>query len=405
MKRDGSLPAQVMEATEAQVRDAFTAAASTITAGDLPPRPAPARNSRASRGVWSLRAWAPRARVRALVPAAAAASVTAVAVTAAVVVPGLLDGTPSGVLASPAAAPRFFAAIAADRTATGTHPVTVVKIYRSGTGRPVPGVKLTVPAPQQIQAVSRLGNDRTFVAAAFDRKTCVTHFTGFSLGPAGQIQRVSSLSVPRISGNVGQLAGSADGKVLAFTSLGCRPPGGLQIGAIHLATGQVSRWRDPSGTVGSPSLTADGSVLGFVAGGTGPKLVAWTIRTDAPAGSFLKTARKVLDLPEDVGNVILSPSGAQIYAETQLGSIQGPVFLDLYRTSTGSLIRQIARLSPGGKKLSIPWLALDRPGRHMLAYLFFDRSRVEAFDLRTGRHFSLSVPHLAHTTGFTTLAW
>jgi len=405
MKRDHGLPAQTAEAMEAQVRDAFAAAAGTITAGDLPPRPTPARNSRASRSVWSLRAWAPRARVRALVPVAAAASVTAIAVTAAVVVPGLLDGTPSGSLADPAAAPRFFVALTADRTATGTPPVTVVKIYRSGSGRPVPGAKLTVPASQQLQAVSRLGNDRTFVAAAFDRKACVTHFTRFSVSAAGQLQRVTPLSVPRISGDVGQLAGSADGKVLAFTLDGCGPRG-LQLGAIHLATGQVSRWRDPL-PYASPSLSADGSVLGFVSPGPGSagKNLVWTIRTDAPAGPIFKSARKVLELPEGVGYSILSPSGTQIYAEAQLGSSEGPVVLNVYRTSTGSLIRQVARLSPGGKKQSTPWLALDRSGRHMLAYLFFDRSRVEAFDLRTGRHFSLSVPQLAPITGFSTIAW
>lgn len=407
MKRDDSLPAQVMEAMEAQVRDAFGAAAGTITAGDLPPRPAPARNSRASRPVWSLRAWAPRARVRSLVPVAAAASVTAIAVTAAVVVPGLLDGTPSGSLADPAVAPRFFAALT-DRTATGTGGVVTVKIYRSGTGRPVPGAELTVPASQQIQAVSRLGNDRTFVAAAYDRKACVTHFTRFSVSAAGQLQRVTPLSVPRIRGYVGQLVSSADGKVLGFFLTGCGPLG-LQIGVIHLATGQVSRWRDPT-PGGSPSLSADGSVLGFVSPPPDPAVkkfveFAWTIRTDAPAGPLFKSARKVLDLPGDVDNAILSPSGAQMYAETQLGSSRGPVLLNLYRLSTGSLIRQIARLSPGGRKLSLPLLTLDRSGRHMLTYQFYDRSLVRAFDLRTGRRFSLSVPHLAYIPNLSTLAW
>jgi hypothetical protein len=404
MKRDDSLPAQTTEAMEAQVRDAFAAAAGTITAGDLPPRPAPVRNSLASRAVWILRAWAPRARVRALVPVAAAASVTAIAVTA-VVVPGLLNGAPDGAVASPAAPPRFFAGLTVDPAATGTGGVvTVVKIYRSGTGRPVPGAELTVPASQQIQSVSRLGSDRTFVAAAYDRKACVTHFTRFSVSAAGQIQRAAPLSVPSISGDVEQLASSADGKVLGFFLSACKP--GLQVVAIHLATGQISRWRNAA-VGGSPSLTADGSVLGFVSGRTtySRKTFAWTIRTDAPAGPLFEHARKVLSLPTNVDDAILSPSGAQIYAETQADSGRGPLVLSLYRTSTGSLIRPVVRLSPGGKQLSLAVLTLDREARHLLAYGLSGGSLVKAFDLRTGRHFSLSVPHLAIDGGLSTLAW
>jgi len=405
MKRDDSLPAQTTEATEAQVRDAFAAAAGTITAGDLPPRPAPARNSRASRAVWSLRAWAPRARIRALVPVAAAASVTAIAVTGAVVVPGLLNGAPGGAEANPAAPPRFFAGLTVDPAATGTGGVvTVVKIYRSGNGKPVPGATLTVPASQQIQSVSRLGDDRTFVAAAYDRKACITHFTKFSVSAAGQIQRATPLSVPSISGDVEQLASSADGKVLGFFLSACKP--GLQVVAIHLATGQISRWRNAS-VGGSPSLTADGSVLGFISGRTTDfrKTFAWTIRTDSPAGPLFKHARKVLSLPANVDDAILSPSGAQIYAETQVTSGRGPLVVNLYRTSTGSLIRPVVRLSSGGQQLSLAALTLDRDARHLLAYGFSGGSLVKAFDLRTGRHFSLSVPNLAIDGGLSTLAW
>ena len=328
----------------------------------------------------------------------------AIAVTAAVVVPGLLDGTPSGALANPAAAPRFFAGVTAKQT--HTFPVaTVVKIYRSATGRPVPGAELTVPAGQQIQSVSRLGNDRTFVAAAYDRKACLTHFLTFAVDAAGQLHRTAPLSVPQISGDVEELASSADGKVLGFMLSPCNRSG-LQVVAIHLTTAQINRWHNP-GVAGSPSLTADGSVLGFAATPSFPpqKYLAWTIRTDAPPGPLFKRARKVLDLPMGVDRVILSPSGAQLYAETQLGSSRGPLVLNLYRTSTGSLIRQVTRLGPGGQQLSLASLTLDTPARHLLAYGFFDGSLVKAFDLRTGRHLSLHVPHLAIDGGLSTLAW
>jgi hypothetical protein len=106
-----------------------------------------------------------------------------------------------------------------------------------------------------------------------------------------------------------------------------------------------------------------------------------------------------------VDRVILSPSGTQFYAETQLGSSRGPVVLNLYRTSTGSLIRQVLRLGPGGKQLSFVSLSPDEAARHLLAYGLFNGSLVKAYDLRTGRHLSLHVPNLAIDGGLSTLAW
>jgi hypothetical protein len=88
-----------------------------------------------------------------------------------------------------------------------------------------------------------------------------------------------------------------------------------------------------------------------------------------------------------------------------VGSGRGPLVLNLYRTSTGSLIRPVVHLSPGGQQLSLAVLTLDREARHLLAYGLSGGSLVKAFDLRTGRHFSLSVPHLAIDGGLSTLAW
>jgi hypothetical protein len=82
-----------MRAMEERVRDAFGAAAETVTAQGLPGLPTtPAGRSWKARGLW---AWAPRARMHVLVPAAAAACVTVIAVTATLVVPELL-GSPLG---------------------------------------------------------------------------------------------------------------------------------------------------------------------------------------------------------------------------------------------------------------------------------------------------------------------
>src|SRR5262249_57267806 len=94
-----------MRAMEERVRDAFGAAAETVTVQDLPGPPTPADRSRAA---WGLPAWAPRARLHALVPVAAAACVAVIVVTATVVVPRLLAGPAGGQAGPPAGAPQVF---------------------------------------------------------------------------------------------------------------------------------------------------------------------------------------------------------------------------------------------------------------------------------------------------------
>jgi hypothetical protein len=81
------------------------------------------------------------------------------------------------------------------------------------------------------------------------------------------------------------------------------------------------------------------------------------------------------------------------------------VVLNLYRTSTGSLIRQVLRLGPGGQHLAFVSLSLDKSARHLLVYGFANGPVVKAFDLRTGRHLSLPVKNLAIDGGISTLAW
>ena len=150
MKGLEDLPKQTMEE---RVRDAFGAAAETVTAEDLPGPPAPAGRSWPTRG---LRAWAPRVRMHALVPIAAAGCVTAIVVTATLVVPKLLAGPPAGALAGP---PRFFAGVA-EHPPGHFPPSTVLNIYRSATGRVVATARL--PKPDHVfAAVARLGRGPT----------------------------------------------------------------------------------------------------------------------------------------------------------------------------------------------------------------------------------------------------
>jgi hypothetical protein len=79
-------------------------------------------------------------------------------------------------------APPFFAGIVAEPS--GETFVDVVKIFNSATG--APAATVTVPAPQVLFALARLGDDRSFVAGSFDRDACVTHLWTFSIDAAGQ---------------------------------------------------------------------------------------------------------------------------------------------------------------------------------------------------------------------------
>jgi hypothetical protein len=108
-----------------------------------------------------------------------------------------------------------------------------VKIFSSATGTPAGA--LPSPASQEFEAVNRLGDDQTFVAASFDRSACVTHLWKFTINAAGKPGGLTPLSVPQLSGDVEELASNTDGKVLAFSLSGCQP-NDLQIGVIHLAT-------------------------------------------------------------------------------------------------------------------------------------------------------------------------
>jgi hypothetical protein len=259
--------------------------------------------------------------------------------------------------------------------------------------------------PLQVQSVARLGSDRSFVIAEFDKKTCTTHLRRLVISETGAAQSITSARVEKISGGVEQIAASANGKVLGFALSPCGH-GGLQMAVIHLATGQVTRW-DMPGVGGSPSLNADGSVLGFVSSRTvrAQKVSAWTIRTDAPAGPLYKYARKAFELPKSNDAAVLSPSGAQMYLLAQPASSKDPTGLDLYSTSTGTLIRHVLQLSPAGQNQLVEGIALDAASRHLLVYGPGNGTVVKEFDLKTRHHRSLPATNLLIDGTVSTLAW
>jgi hypothetical protein len=351
--------------------------------------------------------------MHALVPAAAAAGVTVIIVATAVVVPKLLAGPPGG--RSPgglAGAPAFFAGV----TESG------VDIYRSATGQVV--ASFGVPRNlRMFTAVGRLGSDRTYVAAAVTRNDCTTRLYRFTIGSRGRPSALTPLSVPQVTGAVGEFVGSADGNVLAYTASGpCTPHAYTPVGVIHLATRQVTTWTfqiarprsahghkywQPYATAGSVSLTADGSMLGFLAGPDrryGPQNV-WVLPTSAPPGPLTQHARKVLHLHTGVFRVLLNHSGSQAYVETQPAPPGGAVVLGLYSTSTGKRIRLLGRLGPGGQNLAELPITVDAAGRHLLAYGYLGSSRVTVMNLTTGRRASTTAAQLVVEGALTTVAW
>jgi hypothetical protein len=392
-----------MRAMEERVRGAFGAAAETVTAEDLPGPPTPAGRSGPARG---LRAWTPRARMHALVPIAAAACATAIVVTATLVVPRLLAGPPAGRAdGAPAAAPRFFAGVA--EPVPAYPPSTVLNIYRSATGRVVATVR--PPGPNHVfAAVSRLGNDRTYVAAAMTSfRGCTTQLYRFSIDAQGRPSGMTPLSVPRVTGSVMELVGSADGNVLAYTASGrCAPRGHQVAGVVHLATRQVTTWTIPAAPqlAGSISLTADGSVLGFASGGSGPfgPLYAWVLPTNAPPGPLTRHARKVLHVSTGVFRVVLTSSGSQAYVETKSAPRGGVVVLGLYSTTTGKRIRMLGHLgSLAQGELDV---TMDAAGRHLLVYT--GSHRVRMMNLATGHVASIRVAQIPFLDSpFSSAAW
>ncbi len=288
----------------------------------------------------------------------------------------------------------------------------MVNIYRSATGQVVGSIRPPKPYHDFV-AVSRLGGDRTFVAAvitAFGPTACTSHLFQFSIDGQGHPSGLTPLSVPQVTGEMAELVSSADGKAVAFTVSGC--PHAQAIGVINLATRQTTTWKVPHHGIhpvsfGSLSLTEDGSRLGFVvgspAGPAGPTN-AYVLPTDSPSGPLMRHARKVLHVPTGVFRVFLSNNGSRAWVETQPAPRGGAVVLSQYSTTTGQRVRLLAQLRPGGRYLSELSVTVDAAGKHLLAYS--DVHRVTAVNLTTGRQAAITAAQIPYLdAAYNTAAW
>jgi hypothetical protein len=412
-----------MSAMEEQLRDAFGAAADTITAQNLPGLPAPAGRARVTRRLW---AWAPRLRTQAFVPLAAAAGVAVIAVAATVVAPRLLPGPAAGAGGALAGAPKFFAGISEHSPAQPSQ-TTVVNIFRSATGQVAASFRPPKPY-RDFVAVARLGGDNTYVAAAVTtfHTACDTYLFRFSIDAKGQPSGLTPLSAPPVVGQIMELVGSREGNMLAFTVTGrCAPA--RAAGVVNLASNRITTWpvqdsNTSAATFGSLSLTADGSTLGFLeAPGNGPSepTNAFTLPTDTPHELLMTHAKKVLHVPTGLFRVVLSDNGSKAYVETRAAKRQGPVVLDQYSTATGQRVRRLSsHLGPGSPAALFTELQItvDAAGKNLLAYDYRDLKpkpnghdlfhRVTAVNLTTGQQAAITaaqVPDLGDP--FNTVAW
>jgi hypothetical protein len=355
-----------------------------------------------------------RRRIQGATGGAAAIAIIAVTIPATIGILGHTPGPAAGQRpAGLAGGPKFFAGVAEKPRGQDSRP-TVVNIYRSATGRVVASIRPPRPYHDFV-AVSRLGGDRTFVAAAitaFSPTACTSHLFKFGIDGRGHPSGLTPLSVPQVTtGQVAELVSSANGKALAYTVSGCAT--GLAVGMINLATGQTTTWTVPyhgihSMISGSLSLTADGSRLGFAAGpsvGIGPTN-AYVLPTDSPPGPLMRHATKVLHVPTGVFRVVLSNNGSQAYVETQSAPHTGAVVLSQYNTATGQRVRLLGQLHPGGRfpGLSELSVTVDASGKHLLAYS--DAHRVTAVDLTTGHQASITAAQIPYLdAAYNTAAW
>src|SRR5215470_2712213 len=267
-----SITEQQLRELEQRLREAFAVAAQSVTPTTISlPRLADRPETSWSRWLprvrkrprsWDRRLRLPRLYEQVLIPLAAAAAITVIAIAMTVVVPKALSaargshrGTQQAQMGSAAPRqgrvesavarqgraahaselaagylghrlpsgpkPRYFVGIRQLSAATtSTALATALAVYSAASGR----VVASLGQPSQgryYQAVTALGSDQTFVAAAIPARgsDCHTWFYRFSLGSQGQPMGWTPLSVPGVTGEIrfnNALAASGDGNVIAY---------------------------------------------------------------------------------------------------------------------------------------------------------------------------------------------
>ena len=429
-----------MNRLEERLRDAYQAAADTVTREMDPPDLTGVRRRVFRLGI----AWHVPA-IRLTAPLAAAASVAAIALAASLIatmghghggvssfgrahwhlraVTKVAQGY-AGARIPSAPQPRYYLGVQ-NAPHGPTEYAFAAYVYSSATGQRT-GV-LTLPRSDLwVRAVASLGNGTYVAAATKDRPRfgCRSWLYQFSLSAAGQPTGLKPFVVRQVSGWARQLSGSGNGRVAVLTTSRCirgrtQPMNSHNDRdmAISLPSGKTTSWvpwpagsdlvpenLDPTG-----SLSATGRMLGFVAIGGQPRYfgledqAAYAMLTRRVGGAVTRRYHLVLKPNARAGVIAtaLSPNGQVSFMITARshGGLWHEI-IGAYSTKTGNLLKVLASASAKSVEAS-GYLVPDPSGSHLLV-LGFGNSNTAVLDIASRR---LTVLHTRYGYPPFSAAW
>jgi hypothetical protein len=277
------------------------------------------------------------------------------------------QGTSPAASARPAM-PRFFADDIAFAEGNGS-----LEVRASANGRLV-AQEENMPG---VYGLAATGDD-SFVVALQAGDGCTARLYRVRLGGQGRPGRLTPAG-PELHGLVWSLAADAGGGVIGYAVSGCAEGDPGYIGIVDTRTGHSRQWSDVSVGGESPGNVAIGDALSISARGGLLAFTGWNVANDgmftsqvvrvlpttAAAGTVAQRSHVVLSRPvsqPELSAVSLSPGGGLFYLSTQSGH---STTVAEYRTSTGSFVKDLARLVGTPIPMESP-MTLDTSGRWLL---------------------------------------
>jgi hypothetical protein len=352
------------------------------------------------------RARARRRRRRIAVGVVGAAAVAAGTVVATGVFPGgrptaTAHSRTAGAIAEPSGPPAYFV----DATSMGSS-YTSPEIRASATGTLVAPVPIgNVPALRGYDPPYGLAatGPRSFVLGMMTPSDCSTQFFRFQLDNHGRPGALTQVG-PTLPGDLTSIAASAGGGLIAYEIAGdgCANAGklGTYLGVLNVSTGRARQWTDVPRYSGQLAMSANGRLLSFTqtltkpvpGSGGGYQITGYQVRvlaTDAATGPLDGRSRVADSIsPQDsffaAPTVLLSPTGTSFYlcaepfAFPKRGAkkITDTVKIVAYGTAAGKATRVVASWAasyvPNNNgsyapvTLSCSSMALDPSGQFLL---------------------------------------
>jgi hypothetical protein len=328
------------------LRDVYRAVTDTVREEDLPGLYERRVRSAPGSTIWAARRW-----LGTVAPLAAAVAVL-VAIGIAVALPKLVrsHGGPaaSAAPAAPVSTPPFVVVL------NQPDYRVPLDVESAATGRTT--AKVLEPRKDTVWVdAEATGSPTTFVLAAGLLRGGLcnpTYLYTLTLSASGAAASLRPFTDPVVPAEIVSLAASADGRTVAFAADECRSPN-QEIGIIR--GDRVKTWQETYPlTVDSLSLSADGSVLGYVEGpiGYGHDWVR-LLDTSSASGNATAASKMVYTYPSD-GRATFFTFGADsttLYVSWLTG--WDTFHLTGYRVGPGGLQgRLFSRTMPDGLSLS-----------------------------------------------------